>query len=266
MAELNERDTKLVQFLNEAHAKEKELETALQLHIGMTTKSSYKKRLQQHLKETKDHSRQIERRLKKVGGTDLVKSLEKTAATVVGKARATVKGQVDLARGVAPIGGPNEAEQMLKNARQEYAEEGQEIAVYLTLEAFAEKVGDKETAQMARSILRDEVRMAKFLERQIKTLTNGVVTSEVPASQRDGGSRRRRRSSSRRSSGSRSGSSSSKSSSRSRSSSSRSSGSRSRSSSSRSGGSRSSGSRSGGSRSGSSRSRSSSSRSRSRSS
>ena len=33
---------------------------------------------------------------------------------------------------------------MLKNARQQYAEEGQEIAVYLTIEAFAEKVGDKE--------------------------------------------------------------------------------------------------------------------------
>ena len=247
MAELNERDTKLVQFLNEAHAKEKELETALQLHIGMTTKAPYKKRLQQHLKETKDHSRQLERRLKKIGGTDLVKSLEKAAATAVGKARATVKGQVDVVRGVAPIGGPNEAEQMLKNARQQYAEEGQEIAGYLTLEAFAEKVGDKETAQMARSILRDEVRMAKFLERQIKTLTNGVVTAEVPASQRNSGRRRKRRSSSRSAS---SRSASSRSSSRSRSSSSRS----------RSGGSR--GSRSGSSRSGSR----SSSRSRSRSS
>ncbi|HKG36700.1 MAG TPA: DUF892 family protein [Solirubrobacterales bacterium] len=122
MADLNERDTKLVQFLNEAHAKEKELETALQLHIGMTTKAPYKKRLQQHLRETKDHSRQLERRIKKLGGSDLMQSVEKTAATAVGRARAAVKGQVDAVRGVAPIGGPSEAEQMLKNARQEYAE------------------------------------------------------------------------------------------------------------------------------------------------
>jgi ferritin-like metal-binding protein YciE len=195
MAELNERDTKLVQFLNEAHAKEKELETALQLHIGMTTKKPYKKRLQEHLRETKDHSRQIERRLKKIGGGDLIKSLEKTAATAVGKARATVKGQVDAVRGAAPIGGPNEAEQMLKNARQQYTEEAQEIATYKTIVAFAEKVGDKETAQLAKGILRDEERMAKFLDRQIQTLTNGVVTASVPASQRS----TRRRSTRRRS-------------------------------------------------------------------
>ena len=237
MAELNERDTKLVQFLNEAHAKEKELETALQLHIGMTTKKPYKKRLQEHLRETKDHSRQIERRLKKIGGGDLIKSLEKTAATAVGKARATVKGQVDAVRGVAPIGGPNEAEQMLKNARQQYTEEAQEIATYKTLVAFAEKVGDRETAQMAKGILRDEERMAKFLDRQIKTLTNGVVTSSVPASQRNTG-RRRRRSTTRRST-SRSGSSTrSRSTSRASGSRSRSSGSRSRSSSRSSGSSR----------------------------
>jgi ferritin-like metal-binding protein YciE len=212
MAELNERDTKLVQFLNEAHAKEKELETALQLHIGMTTKKPYKKRLQEHLRETKDHSRQIERRLKKIGGGDLIKSLEKTAATAVGKARATVKGQVDAVRGAAPIGGPNEAEQMLKNARQQYTEEAQEIATYKTIIAFAEKVGDKETVQLAKGILRDEERMAKFLDRQIQTLTNGVVTASVPASQRP-----TRRRSTRRRSASRSRSSASRSRSASRS-------------------------------------------------
>ena len=50
MAELNERDTKLVQYLNEAYGKEKQLETALEAHIAMTTRAPYKKRLQQHLK------------------------------------------------------------------------------------------------------------------------------------------------------------------------------------------------------------------------
>jgi hypothetical protein len=45
MAELSARDGKLVQYLNEAYGKEKELETALQAHIGMTTRAPYKKRL-----------------------------------------------------------------------------------------------------------------------------------------------------------------------------------------------------------------------------
>ena len=59
MSDLNERDTKLVQYLNEAFGKEKELETALQAHIEMTSRAPYKKRLQQHLKETRGHARDV---------------------------------------------------------------------------------------------------------------------------------------------------------------------------------------------------------------
>ena len=57
MSDLNERDAKLVQYLNEAYGKEKELETSLEAHIAMTTKAPYKKRLKQHLKETKSHAK-----------------------------------------------------------------------------------------------------------------------------------------------------------------------------------------------------------------
>src|SRR5436190_19350257 len=66
--ELTARDLKLVQYLNEAYGKEKQLETALQAHIGLTTRPPYKKRLQEHLKETKQHAKQVERRIKKLGG------------------------------------------------------------------------------------------------------------------------------------------------------------------------------------------------------
>ena len=50
MAELTARDAKLIQYLNEAYGKEKELDTALQAHIAMTTRAPYKKRLQEHLR------------------------------------------------------------------------------------------------------------------------------------------------------------------------------------------------------------------------
>ena len=62
------RDAKLTQYLNEAYAKEKELETALTAHIGMTTRKTYEKRLRDHLKETKDHARQLEQRIKQISG------------------------------------------------------------------------------------------------------------------------------------------------------------------------------------------------------
>jgi ferritin-like metal-binding protein YciE len=182
MADMNERDAKLVQYLSEAYGKERELETSLQAHISMTTRPPYKKRLQQHLRETKGHAKGLERRIKKLGGGG-----QKTQ-TVVGKAMAAAKGPMHAVRG----GG--EQEKMLKNAKTEYFNEHEEIATYLAIETLAEKVGDRETAKLAKGIRREEERMAKFLEGQIKALTGAVVTEEVPRDQRgatSNGSRRR---------------------------------------------------------------------------
>jgi len=172
MADLNERDAKLVQYLNEAYGKEKELETALEAHIAMTTRPPYRKRLKQHLRETKSHAKQVERRIKKLGGGG------STLQTLVGKATAAAKGPLHMVRG------SGEQEKMLKNAKTEYFNEHEEISTYLAIETFAEKVGDKETAKLARGIRREEERMAKFLEGQIKSLSGAVATDEVPAAQR----------------------------------------------------------------------------------
>jgi ferritin-like metal-binding protein YciE len=240
--EVNARDAKLIQYLNEAYGKEKQLETALQAHITLTTRPPYKKRLQQHLKETKQHAKLLERRVKKLGGTpdagpDIPGPAE-AVANLAGRAVAAAQGPLHALRGTG------EAEKMLKNAKDEYHEEAEEIANYTAIEALADEVGDKETAKIAKGIRREEERMAKFLEKLIPQLTKAVAKEEIPAAERKTGSSRRRSSSSRsrssssRSSGSGSGSGSSSSRSRGGSSSSRSSGgsssSRSRSSSSRS--------------------------------
>ncbi|MDX6581426.1 MAG: hypothetical protein QOI10_610 [Solirubrobacterales bacterium] len=172
MSDLNERDAKLVQYLNEAYGKEKELETSLEAHIAMTTKAPYKKRLKQHLKETKSHAKQVERRIKKLGGGG------HAIQTVVGKATAAAKGPLHMLRG------SGEQEKMLKNAKTEYFNEHEEISTYLAIETFAEKVSDKETAKLARGIRREEERMANFLAAQIKSLSGAVAAAEVPAAQR----------------------------------------------------------------------------------
>lgn len=172
MADLNERDTKLVQYLSEAFGKEKELETSLEAHIAMTTKAPYKKRLKQHLRETKAHAKGLERRIKKLGGGG------QTTQTAVGKVMAAAKGPLHMIRG------SGEQEKMLKNAKTEYFNEHEEIATYLAIETLAEKVGDRETAKLAKGIRREEERMAKFLAGQIKSLTGAVVAEEVPSAQR----------------------------------------------------------------------------------
>ena len=169
MAEINERDAKLVQYLGEAYGKERELEAALQAHIAMTAKGPYKKRLQQHLKETKAHAKAVERRIKKLGGGG------QTLQGAVGKLQAAAKGPLHAIRG----GG--EAEKMLKNAKTEYFNEHEEIASYLAIETLAERVRDSETAKLARAIRREEERMASFLQGQIKQLTGAVVREDIPA-------------------------------------------------------------------------------------
>ena len=68
MADQGQSDIKLVQYLNEAYGKEKELEVALTAHIGLTSRAPYKKRLREHLKETKAHGREVGKRIRQLGG------------------------------------------------------------------------------------------------------------------------------------------------------------------------------------------------------
>jgi ferritin-like metal-binding protein YciE len=241
---LNERDTKLVRWLSEAHSKEAELETDLTAHIAMTQKPAYKKRLQQHLKETRDHKRRVAARIKQLGGPtgqNLISATTSLMGEVTGKTVSAVKGQVGAARAVVT----EQAETHLRNAQEEFREEHVEIALYTRIETLATAVGDRETAQLAKSIRRDEERMAKFLLAEIGRLVKDVVRSDIPRDQR--ATTRRSRTSLSRSTG--------RSRSRSGSRASSGSGSRSRSASSRSTSSRSASSRSSSSRSGSTRSR-----------
>src|SRR5215204_5999580 len=99
-----DRDSKLVQYLNEAYGKEKELETALQAHIGMTTRAPYKKRLQEHLRETKGHGRELSRRIKQLGGKAEAGPLPDAAPA--GLAGAAAKVQEVASKGVAAAQGP----------------------------------------------------------------------------------------------------------------------------------------------------------------
>jgi ferritin-like metal-binding protein YciE len=258
---LNERDTKLVRWLSEAHGKEAELEPDLIAHISLTQKPAYKKRLQQHLKETRDHKRRVASRIKQLGGPtgqNLITATGAAVGEITGRTVSAVKGQVGVARALVT----EQAETHLRNAQEEFREEHVEIALYTRIETLATAVGDRETAQLAKSIRRDEERMAKFLLAEIGRLVKDVVRSDIPRDQR--ATTRRSRSTRSTSSRSRSRTSSRASASGSRSrTTSRSSGS-SRSGSTRPGSTRSGSSRSASSRSGSTRSSSRSSGSSSR--
>jgi ferritin-like metal-binding protein YciE len=186
--DLSARDSKLIQYLNEAYGKEKQLEAALQAHAKMAgARANYRKRLQDHLKETKAQAKALERRIKQLGGKaeaanlpgpDVVSGAASKATAAAAKAAAAATAPVHALRGTG------EAEKLLKNAKTELQNEYEEIANYLAIEALAEALRDRDTAKLAREFRRQEERMAAFLSKLIPTLTKAVVTEEVPASQR----------------------------------------------------------------------------------
>jgi ferritin-like metal-binding protein YciE len=183
-AEPTVREAKLIQYLNEAYGKEKELETALKAHISMTTRDAYKKRLREHLKETQQQAKGLERRIKALGGKTEALDLPgpDVAAEAASKAVAAAKKGVALAQGpLHMIRGTGEAEKLLKNAKTELFNEYEEIANYLAIEELATALSDRDTAKLAKEFRRQEERMASFLQKLIPQLAKQVVKEEIPA-------------------------------------------------------------------------------------
>jgi ferritin-like metal-binding protein YciE len=195
VADLKARDAKLIQFLNEAYGKERQLEKAITAHIAVTTRVPYRRRLEQHLHETKAHARELERRIQQLGGSAETVSVPGPGVISEAASRMQDVAQRGVAIARAPLQvmrGTTEQERLLKNAKAEYADEAEEIANYTAIEALAESVGDRTTVRLARVIRRQEERMAEFLERLIPQLTRAVVQAEIPAAERNGAPRKRR--------------------------------------------------------------------------
>jgi ferritin-like metal-binding protein YciE len=197
MAESTAREQKLIQYLNEAYGKEKQLETMLQAQIKLADKPPLKKRLKEHLQETKAQARGLSKRIKELGGKaevvempgpDMAGDAASAVATLANKALAAAKGPMQALRGTSA------PDNQLRNVRDAIWNEAEEIAHYDTVEAFAEQLGDKETVRMAKEFRRQEERMEAFLRKQIPSLVRDVIKSEVPASERrpDGASATRR--------------------------------------------------------------------------
>ncbi len=204
MADLTARDAVLVKYLNEAYGKEKQLETVLQAQIGRTQNMPIKKRLREHLKETKAHARAVSSRIKAMGGKadagnvpgpEAIGEAVTAVTSLANKAAAAAKGPVQVLRGTGA------ADNELRNVRDAFWNEAEEIAHYTVIEAVADKLGDKETAKLAKQIRREDERMQAFLGRQLTTLAGAVIREEVPARERKpaGARTTRRRSTSSRS-------------------------------------------------------------------
>jgi ferritin-like metal-binding protein YciE len=189
VTEMTKRDSTLVHYLNEAYANERRLELTLVAHAEETTRPEYAQRLRDHVRETRAHAAKVDRRIRRLGGTPETVSIPapeglagklESAQGVVQRATAAVQHSLHAVRRTG------EQTLMLENARAEFREEAQEIATYRALGSIARAVGDDETARLAREILREEERMASYLERLIPELAMDVVHDAVPVSEIEG--------------------------------------------------------------------------------
>ena len=166
--------TKIVQYLNEAHASEVGLVRVLQSQIAMTPRGDYRDALERHLRETREHAGKLETRMRELdGGDSPVQAVVGVAETVIAQALALGKTPIDLLRG---SGGE---EKVLKNAKDAAATEALEIATYTAIERLATGVGDDRTAKLAMSIRADEQRMLDRILALIPALTDAVAAADL---------------------------------------------------------------------------------------
>jgi ferritin-like metal-binding protein YciE len=171
---MTEANQKIVQYLNEAHANEQALTRVLESQIAMAPRSGYRKVLQTHLRETRDHARRVEKRLGELRQRDnLVQFGIGLLETALGQSLAFGRAPIDLLR---RSGGP---ERVVKNAKDACATEALEIATYAGIEQLAESTGDKQTAKLAASIRAEEQKMLDSLLQEIPRLVSWAVDAEV---------------------------------------------------------------------------------------
>ena len=171
---MSQSEQKVVQYLGEAHASEIGLVSVLRSQIAITPRGSYRDGLEKHLVETRKHAARIQQRMGELqGARNPLQVFVGFTETLVSQTRALSKTPFDLLRGT---GGE---EKVLKNAKDAYATEALEIATYTALERLAVKVGDQQTAKLARSIRADEERMLERIMRELPKLTDAVVGAEV---------------------------------------------------------------------------------------
>src|SRR5205807_5703595 len=130
--------------------------------------------LEDHLRLTRQHAQLVRERIGRLGSSFNPLALGiGLAETIAGQIMALGKMPMDMVRGMSM------EEKLLKNAKDECATEALEIATYTAIESLAREAGDRETADVAARILREERAFLDRLLLHIPQLTGLVVGREV---------------------------------------------------------------------------------------
>jgi ferritin-like metal-binding protein YciE len=147
-AEGSSAHEEIIDWLKDAYAMERAMETSLQKHATNDDLSAgVRSRASQHLEETRRHAEQVRTALEGLG--------EDISALKTGLGIMT-----EATKGIATAFARDERIKDILNA---YSMEHFEIACYLALIAASEQAGLSQVAEICRGILADEERMAHSL-------------------------------------------------------------------------------------------------------
>ena len=137
---------KLVEYVQNVHAMEQNVLLMLESVILNTKDRELAEMFREHKAQTRQQERRLYERLRALGGLGLTSAGKDLAAI----ATAQAKGLVDLWR----------VDKAIRNARDAFVTEHLEIAAYEILERLAERAGDAQTAEVARTNRAEEEAMA----------------------------------------------------------------------------------------------------------
>ncbi len=157
------KEDRLLQWLRDAHAMEKQAETMLTAQASrIESYPDLKAKIEEHLAETRRQSDMLQSCIERRGGdTSTLKDL-------LGKFAAMGQG----------LGGAVMDDEVIKGSMASYTFEHMEIAAYQVLIATAEACSDLETAAVCQRILAEEMAMATWLSENLPSVTSKFLSLE----------------------------------------------------------------------------------------
>lgn len=175
----------LGKVLIEVRGKEQQLQVALQAQIAGAQTRAIRELLVGHLAVTDRQVAALSARIDAVGARSSAPLAGRLLAGVGGGAVALANRGLALAKGpLVLLRGTSAADRQLRDLRDCYWNEAEEIAHYRVLEALAEELGDRDTAELARRHRAEEEEMQQALEELIPVQVVALVEREAPPAHR----------------------------------------------------------------------------------
>ena len=156
-------EVRLIEWLRDAHAAEEQSETMLSgLSRRIENYPELKDRIDQHIRETQRHGELIRSCIERRGGS--TSAIKDAGAAFMGFGQS--------------LSGLFVEDEVMKGVLASSAFEAMEATSYRILISTAEQVGDSDTAQICKDILREEEAMADWLNQHAPKLAEQYLSRE----------------------------------------------------------------------------------------